>query len=160
MINAPGQLTNLEDHNDLVQQNPPQKPYPREHRASSKEKSKDLSFCLAEKETKHTSIVHTAGTGKLYRVGGVVGTSTSPCLTNRLLSASAPTPGTLPSGNALRRRIGPRNLPAIADLASHMTSLTHSRSNCWICTRHARPPLLSPHTTLRVPCSSTMYPLK
>jgi hypothetical protein len=34
MINAPGQLTDLEDHNDLLQHNPLQKPYPREHRVS------------------------------------------------------------------------------------------------------------------------------
>lgn len=40
MINAPSQLTNLEDHNDLLQHNPLQKPYPREHRASSKRNDK------------------------------------------------------------------------------------------------------------------------
>lgn len=50
-INAPSQLTNLEDHNDLLQHNPLQKPYPRERHASSKRNHKiSHSTWRAEKQ--------------------------------------------------------------------------------------------------------------
>src|SRR6266404_6473978 len=120
MINASDQPAHLEDHNDVLHHKALHRSYPREHRASRKKKIGHPIHL--RRKTKHTSMVCTADTGRRCRSMGVVGINTSPCLIYRLLSASGPTPGVVPSVIILRRCTGPGNLPAaIAFLDSHVS---------------------------------------